>query len=129
MDLDAQAAAHAWKALRQWIGDVLFTRYPHVNDPDSGGSVPPCWYRHPAAVEELSALHIAWCGAYRDPKAQSTAGTEWHRRLDEACGRIRQHVSCQSTHHEDTTTTVDDGFDKFVTADVLARPERLEDPE
>ncbi len=129
VDLDRQAAGKAWPKLHHWVTTVLVVRYPHVATTESGKAVvPPCWYRHPFIVEELSALWVAWCAAYRDPRAVPSTATTWHKQLDEACRRLAPHVSCTSEHEDDTTADpVDDGFDAFVTADVVSRPIKPEE--
>lgn len=130
VDLDAQAAAQAWEALRTWVVEVLVPRHPHVSTGGSGRQLPSCWYRHPGLVEELSALHIAWCRAYRDPNAPATAAIEWHDKwLPGVISRIPQHAPrCSGGHDDDEALgdAVDDGFRGFVMADVLSRPERPE---
>ena len=46
--------------LRDWV-DWLITRYDLRAETQT---IPPCWHRHPVAVEELTALMVAWQGAY-----------------------------------------------------------------
>jgi hypothetical protein len=63
--------------LRDWV-DWLIDRY------DLRGehcTIPPCWYAHPVAVEELTALMVAWQAAYtpEDP-TPSDALVNWHDR-------------------------------------------------
>ena len=52
-------ALNLWRTLREWV-DWLNVRY------FSTGifQILPCWYRHPAAVEELTALWAAWMSVY-----------------------------------------------------------------
>lgn len=130
VDLDAQAAAQAWEALRAWVVEVLVPRHPHVTTGGGGRQLPSCWYRHPGLVEELSALHIAWCAAYRNPEAARTAAIEWHDKwLPGVVSRIPQHAPrCSGGHDDDEPLgePIDDGFRGFVMADVLSRPERPE---
>jgi hypothetical protein len=63
--------------LRDWI-DWLGRRY------DLGGeaqTIPSCWYRHTVAVEELTALMVAWHAAYTvKESAPGDALINWHDR-------------------------------------------------
>lgn len=74
---DADAAARLWAELVDWV-DWLVPRYELTGE---AASIPPCWYRHPVAVEELTALMAAWQAAYQD---ESGAPREdllaWHDR-------------------------------------------------
>jgi Domain of unknown function (DUF4913) len=130
-DLDAPAATNAWAELRSWVDTILVVRYPHTATGKNARLVCSCWYRHPYAVEEITALYVAWLHAYRDPTAPSTAPNDWQRRLSDACGRVSQHVQCAKEHADDKTTTesTDAAFTTFVKADVLARPEAQTEPE
>lgn len=80
--LDADAAAQQWAALTGWT-DWLVARY------QLSEVVPACWYAHPAILEELSALHVAWVGAYCDPAARASDGVLWHDMLERVVLRIR----------------------------------------
>jgi hypothetical protein len=71
--LDPQAQRALFDELREWV-DWLVMRY-HVSD--EAYRLQPCWYRHPVAVEELTALMVAWKAEYSQPKA-STGLTAWH---------------------------------------------------
>jgi len=63
--------------LREWV-DWLITRYELRAEAQT---IPPCWYRHPGAVEELTALMVAWQAAYsQDESAPSDALINWHDR-------------------------------------------------
>lgn len=127
VDLTQEQACEAWRELYEWLRDVLFARYPITEE-----QVPPCWYLHPAAVEELSWLRTAWCAAYRNPKASPTAAGEWHDRwLPGVLRRIRDEwADCgkRGGHEEWNTKTerqlVDDPekFKAAYTADVERRP-------
>jgi hypothetical protein len=89
--LTADAAAEAWAALAGWV-DWLLDRYALAE------TIPGCWYAHPAMLEELSAIHVAWLGAYCDPAASAADGVLWHDMLDRVVVRIRDHdvASCAS---------------------------------
>lgn len=130
VDLTQEEAVDAWRELYEWLRDVLLARYPITEE-----QIPPCWYLHPAAVEELSWLHTAWCAAYRNTKASPTAAGEWHDRwLPGVLRRVGDDwASCGKRaggqHEEWNTTTkrrlVDDGekFKAAYTADVARRPQ------
>ena len=63
--------------LRDWV-DWLITRYDLRAETQT---IPPCWHRHPVAVEELTALMVAWQSAYSaDEAAPSDALIAWHDR-------------------------------------------------
>jgi hypothetical protein len=81
--LDADTAAEAWAGLTGWV-DWLLERYRLTE------TVPGCWYAHPPIFEELSALHAAWLGAYKDPDADSSIGVIWHDALERVTQRIRE---------------------------------------
>ena len=88
-------------ALRAWIAEVLFARYPHVTYPGPGRLVAPCWYRHPYAVAELSALYSAWWYAYYNEDAPPTAANDWHKLLAEAATRVGPLITCPPGEHTD----------------------------
>jgi len=63
--------------LREWV-DWLAARYDLRGE---AHGIPPCWYHHPVAVEELTALMVAWQGAYSAKETQpSDALVSWHDR-------------------------------------------------
>lgn len=57
---DAAASERLWAELIDWV-NWLVPRYELTSE---AASIPPCWYRHPVAVEELTALMAAWQAAY-----------------------------------------------------------------
>jgi hypothetical protein len=81
--LDHQQARDAWAQLTSFV-DMVFDRYGLYE------AIPGCWYQHPAMVEELSALNIAWLGSYRDPQAPPDAGVDWHDALERVLIRVRE---------------------------------------
>lgn len=90
-------AADAWTSLTNWV-DWLTDRYQLEN------TIPACWYRHGALIEELDALHAAWQGAYHDPQARPTDPANWHELLARGLSRIHEwdHYGCASgNHHEE----------------------------
>lgn len=57
--LSEQDRARLWAELPSFV-DWLIERY----QPDGSARIPACWYLHPVAVEELTALMVAWRYAY-----------------------------------------------------------------
>jgi hypothetical protein len=63
--------------LRDWV-NWLITRYQLRGEAET---IPPCWFLHPVAVEELTALMVAWRAAYSQKEiAPSDALVNWHDR-------------------------------------------------
>lgn len=89
-------AADAWSTLCNWV-DWLTDRY-QLDD-----SLPDCWYRHAAMVDELDALHVAWTGAYLDPSARPTDAAYWHELLARTLARVREwdRYGCAAGTHRD----------------------------
>ncbi|MBO0865591.1 MAG: hypothetical protein J2P16_11035 [Mycobacterium sp.] len=114
-------AADRWKALRQWV--IWFRAefgYDHR-------VVPPCWYRHPALVNLLSALRDHWQYAY-DPTNTAVAASDWHRALMVIEQRLREwaaRTGCTvGVHRPDVLADYPDDTDAWqqhVAADVTAR--------
>lgn len=65
--LDRASAARLWEELVRWV-DWLRYRYEIVE------KIPPCWYRHPRLVEELTALMAAHRAAYHQLHAEGKTG-------------------------------------------------------
>ena len=92
--------------LRAWV-DWLITRYELRAEAQT---IPPCWYRHPVAVEELTALMVAWQAAYTaDEGAPSDALINWHDRwlwpaLHRLNVQLRVWPKCTGGTHEPTRT-------------------------
>lgn len=88
-------ADHLWQQLGTWVG-WLRGRYPLAR------KVPPCWWRHPELVEEITALWLAWREAYTEKDAPLSAGADWHGRwLPEFLRRIGTggwNVACETSH-------------------------------
>lgn len=87
---DAQAA-DAWRALRDWV-EWLTIRY---DVPVT--SIPDCWWKHGALVEELSSLHTAHRASF-DASDSGFGPIGWHERLAQARGRWRQAYAGGCTH-------------------------------
>lgn len=119
-------AAQLWSELR-WFVDYLITRYPLSSDV----RIPPCWYRHTVAVDELTDLYAAWRHAYCSGDQPSDEMTAWRNRwlwstlqnlhvhADwKECKAQRRHVA-PAARQEPT----DDSFQDFVTQDLNERPD------
>ena len=81
--LSPEPAAEQWRTLRAWVS-WLRTRFAFDHR-----VIPPCWYRHDALVELLSALHDHWWPAY-EPLNSPTAASKWHRVLAQLEPRLRE---------------------------------------
>ncbi|WP_051640318.1 hypothetical protein [Cellulomonas sp. URHE0023] len=65
--------------------------------------VPPCWTQHGQLIEELSALQLAWQGAFAS-SAVADAPLNWHERFAVARQRIADCVSrtgCRPDAHRE----------------------------
>jgi hypothetical protein len=63
--------------LRDWV-DWMIGRYELRGE---AATIPPCWFLHPVAVEELTGLMVAWKAAYSEKElAPSDALVNWHDR-------------------------------------------------
>ena len=120
--LDRDQAREEWDRITEFA-DWLVERYGIAE------TVPACWYRHPPLLEELSALHAAWLGAYVDPDAVADAGVAWHDNLEKVLQRVREwdRTGCAGgTHRDDIPLRVgeqDMDRRRHIDADVDARPE------
>lgn len=114
--VSASEARGLWIRLREWV-DWVNGRY----FASSWKSIRPCWFRHPAAVEELTALWAAWEAAYRAPDdgdGFSDAALWWHEKLYTVVHRLweEQFAECKAGHQEPDTyaRTTDPSFDEFL---------------
>ena len=106
-----------WGQLREWV-DWVNGRYFST----SWESIRPCWFRHPAVVEELTALWAAWEAAYRAPddggEGFSDAALWWHEKLHTVVLRLwdKQFAECKAGHQEPDVyeRTTDPSFDEFL---------------
>ncbi|RSM80604.1 hypothetical protein DL991_10870 [Amycolatopsis sp. WAC 01375] len=124
--LNRDAAAQLWKETR-WFVDYLTRRYPFGTEV----SLPPCWYRHTIAVDELSDLYAAWREAYCGSDRPSSAMTAWRDRWLWPClTRLAAHANwreCkESRRHVEPIARqdpTDSEFESFVAANVARHPE------
>lgn len=79
--LTTEDAQVAWEKLRSFV-EWVTVRY---DIPLS--VIPNCWYRHPALVEELSALHTAHTASF-DVSDAGYGPISWHERFATALPRI-----------------------------------------
>ncbi|MBL7501546.1 hypothetical protein [Frankia nepalensis] len=90
-DLAPDQLRHTWHELGTWVR-WLCARY-RVDD------IPPCWYQHGDLVEELTALWLAWQGAYR-ADARPDDPVRWLDWLARARARIaRRSPRCGAGAH------------------------------
>ena len=111
-----------WAALDTWVR-WLVARYSLEHR-----DVPPCWFRHPALVEELSALRTAHVDAFH-PAHPPGGPADWHTTLSNTRVRLRDwaaRTGCKpGAHREDAPNPWSHGADHdyvealraFVTAD------------
>ena len=95
--LTAQEAVSRMSELRDWVR-LLVTRFGL-----EPRTLPPCWARHPAMVEILSALRDHERASYADT-APPTAGMDWLRALREAhllLAETGARTQCTAQAHRD----------------------------
>jgi hypothetical protein len=88
-------AAEALASLEEWVRQLVARFALDVR------SVPPCWTRHPALVEILSALRDHERGSYADTAAP-TAGIDFIRALHDAThilGETVARAGCTAHEH------------------------------
>ena len=95
--LNSDAAHDAWHDLDAWTRWCV-TRYGLDHR-----TIPPCWYRHGALVEELSALASGWQAAHCTT-APASGPLEWHSHFTAARTRLTDWVArcgCRPDQHRD----------------------------
>lgn len=114
--VSAAEARGLWIRLREWV-DWVNGRY----FASSWKSIRPCWFRHPAAVEELTALWAAWESAYRasdEGEGFSDAALWWHEKLHTVVHRLwdEQFAECKAGHQEPDVyeRVTDPSFEEFL---------------
>ncbi|WP_298593562.1 DUF4913 domain-containing protein [uncultured Rothia sp.] len=114
--VSAAEARGLWVRLREWV-DWVNGRY----FASSWESIRPCWFRHPAAVEELTALWAAWESAYRAPdegEGFSDAALWWHEKLHAVVHRLwdEQFAECKAGHQDPDVyeRSTDPSFEEFL---------------
>ena len=93
--LEDEDAPQVWSDLRSWV--IWFTHRYNI----AARKIPPCWYKHGALVEELSALHTAWLVSYDNLDA-GYGPIGWHERLAVAIPRLAgwYNGECHNGHTE-----------------------------
>ena len=93
--LEDEDAPQVWTDLRSWV--VWFTHRYNI----APRKIPPCWFKHGALVEELSALHTAWLVSY-DSLDAGYGPIGWHERLAVALPRLATWYNgeCHNGHTE-----------------------------
>jgi hypothetical protein len=123
----AQERAELWHELHQWV-EWLIDRYELQVGPHH---VPPCWYAHPVAVEELTALMSAWRSAYCAGDAASVELIQWNQTFRgptlERLQRTAHWQNCEPDRHRQPTRAVgtDGGFVEFRDSDLATRQSGL----
>lgn len=94
-DLPPELASVEWATLREWVEWVTARFDVPVT------LIPTCWWRHPALVEELSALHVAWRTAY-DKQDTGLGPIMWLERWHASKARLREAYpgSCTNGHKD-----------------------------
>lgn len=103
--LDDEATAALMDELREWV-QWLVERYELTNDRHT---IERCWAEHPVAVEELTALMIAWKAEFgREGRPPSAGPIAWHanwlwptlQRVNDVAGtRQCRRLGRHKTHH------------------------------
>ena len=116
--VSASEARGLWVRLREWV-DWVNARYFS----SSWESIRPCWFRHPAAVEELTALWAAWESAYRasdEGEGFSDAALWWHEKLHAVVHRLwdEQFAECKAGHQDPDVyeRATDSSFEEFLSS-------------
>jgi len=120
-------ARQAWVDLRGWV-EALVDRFGLETR-----IVPPCWYRHNALVEGLSALRDHERVSFA-PNASPTAAVEWFRavreiehRLTEVCARTQCSVNEHRPDSPRNWLTGQGQWQSFVQTDVSDREQQVVD--
>lgn len=86
--------------LRIWV-DALVSRFAL-----DVRTIPPCWERHNAMVETLTALRDAERGCFVG-RAPATAGLDWIRAVRDSVAYLRDQAAvtrCSTHEHRDAVT-------------------------
>jgi len=120
-------ARQAWVDLRGWV-EALVDRFGLETR-----VVPPCWYRHNALVEALSALRDHERISF-SPNASPTAAVDWFRALREIEHRLSEisaRTQCSVNEHRPdpprSWLTDQAGWRTFVDADLHDREQQVID--
>lgn len=122
--LDAGEAAELWDELLDWVGWLRF-RYQLES------RVKPCWFRHGAVVEELTALMVAHSAVYftdTEQRGQCREDlTAWHTQwlwpVVDRLNKVSDFSGCGAAgcKHEPKPQSTLGGLSEFVAADLAVR--------
>jgi hypothetical protein len=117
-------APDSWAELRDWV-EALVDRFSLDTR-----AVPPCWFRHNAHVEALSALYDYERESFH-PRAAAGGAVDFFRALREIEYRLidwSSRTQCSVNEHRPDPArswhTDDADWETFVTADAEARENR-----
>ncbi|WP_156753502.1 hypothetical protein [Actinokineospora pegani] len=123
---DRATAEQLWREVR-WFVDHRTGRYPLSTEL----SLPPCWYRHTIAVDELTDLYAAWREAYFAGDRPTSTMLTWRDRcLWPSLTRLAtaadwRECKAAKTHVPPTARQlpIDNDFEQHLEADLATRPE------
>ena len=101
--LDPYETVALFVQVRDWV-DWMVARYQVHRD------VLPCWYLHGPAIEELTALYVAWRATYKvEPEPYSDTPIAFHDRWLWPCiarmSRLKFFNGCNPGQHKDPDET------------------------
>ncbi|MBO1741022.1 hypothetical protein [Leifsonia sp. TF02-11] len=131
--LDQDAAKELWAELYDWVNWLRDRYLVHLSGDDTYRLLND-WYKHPVAVEMLTALMVSHQYVYRRTRAAPSFDlVEWHERcLWPTFQRMRALNLFPTSHATDAPWTPadplprtpdDDNFAEFVLDDLRSRPE------
>ena len=114
-----------WKELTGWV-EWHNRRYGRTN-PD--WTIHPCWFRHTAVVEHLTALMVAWRAAYETDRPSREAAI-WHDQMNQIHTRMAGapwgFKACAGGHREPVEQPTDgdpEGLAAHIELDLQAHPD------
>ena len=130
--LDKEAAQELWTELYDWVNWLRDRYLAHLSGDDNYRLIND-WYKHPVAVEMLTALMVSHQYVYRRTRAAPSFDlVEWHERcLWPTFQRMRSLNLFPSNRAADAPwapdplprTPDDDNFAEFVLEDLRSRPD------
>ncbi|MCX4097704.1 hypothetical protein [Nocardia sp. alder85J] len=122
-DLDRDSARSLWTDLTTWV-DWFRERY------QPGSKITPCWYRHGAVVEELTALMAAHKAVYvvdrgvPEPWTENLTAwhTQWMRSAVDAVARLLADCTDQHCAHRPHPPKIATDLGGFIRDDIARRP-------
>lgn len=110
-----------WRSLRRWVEEFA-ARFSI-----DSRTIPPCWYRHNAMVEALSALRDHETASY-EHAAGKDAGVAFIRATTDIAHFLRDHAArtgCNASGHRpdmtSRTATDEEDWQSFVDDDINTR--------